>query len=1100
MSRTAKKAIEQDAQPQLIFDAKRDINPYWKSSLFSDVYLKNDVPVKYLSLWETDESFSSFYNGFIALCRATKHEKLEKKKEADTVKDWIVLVMDLLGWENNSERMQNSYIDNESFTIEEDGKKQTYRPDLLYFDKPVHKSFIQDQTDYKRKLKEVQNKRSGAKIVVEAKYWDRLSQIKPNSQNEKTEGDSASSMGPELQTLKYMEMLNHDFGILTDGKTWRLFHKELSQGIERRSYDFDLGNLRELALDIESHGNEERLKYYAKYFFHFFSKNSLIETDSDVKPFVHQIFEYSKKYAHSIEEDLKKRFILTMGITCNAIKESCDGLGEDFDLDTIRNVAESHLFNILFVKSCEVRRILPISSTKYLPYSLHEVVETMDVIGFNPSRHWDDYLIDFQRAFSKNSKKFDWDGFEIFNRFINLYEIIHDGTAKTKDFGFEIDGFKESIFSKQEWKFAKKHKISNRNMLEILFYLNFIESKFEGPDFQQIPYSYFTARQLGGIYESFLEYQLEFAETDMIFSKKQWKKANLKSDAVKKLKLLEHHKVAKGRLFFSPDNKDRKMTGAYYTPDHIVKYMVKSTLDPIIENRTAEEIVDLKICDPSMGSGHFLAGVIEYLVGEYRRKWVEENNDDLDEPEAVTTRRILENCIYGVDINPRAVKLAKMSLWLVSAFTGKKLEHLDDQIKCGNSLNENEFLWKEEFPGVFENGGFSTIIGNPPYVFTRGKKFSVEEKKYYKKFFSGQGKINLFSLFFEVSWKLVDERYGKVSFICPNGVLRTTSYTTLRKFILEECGVQQVCVPDHHVFEGVTTEALILVLDRDSDRKKVPVYSLSRELERSEINNVDLDSYTNNIELVFPINVDKKTQKIFDKMNSIGESLEHFTTYILEGIVTTKGKDQFIAKKKVNSKWQKFLEGKDLNRYSIDYQGRFIHYDRDILHRARNEEVFTAPEKVLIQRISGGSYPLKASYDDSQHYTYASINNILFKDEYRDWYLYLTAILNSKLFNYYYGMNFTNFSNLTVNIAGAFLEKLPMVFSDKHKLKIDRNVTKLISKHSEKAEAELNSLIYEIYGLSDAEVKIVNKFYDEVAKIKAKKKLKKEELKLEKAA
>jgi len=503
----AKKAKELDAQPQLIFDAKRDINPFWRSSLFSDVYLKNDVPREYKHLWDNDEigGFQNFYQGFVDLCIETEHEEFNKWKEADTVKNWIVHVMDLLGWENNSERRSNSYMDNESFTVVDNGRKQTFRPDLIYFDKPKHKSYTQKEKNIDRKISEAKNKRTGTKIIIEAKYWDRLSHMGEFSKKDTKLNDSASALGPELQTLKYMEIFDHDFGVLTDGKTWRLFHKALSQGMDRRSYDFDLGNLRELALDLSSYQNEEKFRHYAKYFYYFFAKEALIQQEeSKTVPFVHEVFEYSKKYAHSIEDDLKKRFIITMGKTCNAIKNSVLNKGEELDIDIIRNVSESHLFNILFVKSCEVRRILPISSTQYLRVSLHEVVETIDAMDFDPDKDWDDYLRDFKFMFGR---KFDWEGFEIFNRLVNLYEIVHDGTAKSKDFGFEIEGFKESIFTKQEWKFAKTHKISNRAMVDIVFNLNFIDSNFKGRKFQQIPYSYFTPRQLGSIYESFLEYR-----------------------------------------------------------------------------------------------------------------------------------------------------------------------------------------------------------------------------------------------------------------------------------------------------------------------------------------------------------------------------------------------------------------------------------------------------------------------------------------------------------------------------------------------------------------------------------------------------------------
>jgi hypothetical protein len=472
----AKKAEANPQQSELFFDSKQDLNPFWSSSLFSDVYLKNDLPREYKHIWENDEigGFYEFYQGFVDLCLETEHISFENLREADTVIKWIVPVMGLLGWENNSSKYQNSYIDNTSFTVSEGNKRQVYRPDLIYFEKPEFASYTQREKEPQAKLREARDKKTGAKIVVEAKYWDRLSATSDKFKSKEVD-DSASGLGPELQTLKYMELFNLDFGILTDGKTWKMFHKELSQGIDRRSYEFDLGNLRELALDIQSETNEQKFRSYAKYFYFFFSKPSIVaEERSKSTPFIYEILEYSKKYAHSIEEDLKKRFIVCMGLICNSLLKSANDAGTKVDLETIRNVAESHIFNILFTKSCEVRRILPIQSINYLKVSLHEVIEYLNEMNFDPSKNWDDYLRDFRYGEAFGGKKFSFEGHDIFNRFINLYEIVHSGTNKEKDFGFEIQGFKESIFSKEEWSFAKKHKICNKDMINILFNLNFI--------------------------------------------------------------------------------------------------------------------------------------------------------------------------------------------------------------------------------------------------------------------------------------------------------------------------------------------------------------------------------------------------------------------------------------------------------------------------------------------------------------------------------------------------------------------------------------------------------------------------------------------------
>lgn len=943
MSRnTAKKANELALQPELIFDAKRDINPFWRSSLFSDVYLKNDVPEEYKHLWGNDEigGFHDFYQGFVDLCVETEHEAFDKWKEADTVKNWIVHVMDLLGWENNSERRSNSYMDNESFTVVDNGRKQTFRPDLIYFDKPKHKSYTQKEKDIDRKLSEARNKRTGTKIVVEAKYWDRLSHMAEQSKKDAKVNDSASALGPELQTLKYMEIFDHDFGVLTDGKTWRLFHKELSQGMDRRSFDFDLGNLRELALDLDSYQNEEKFRHYAKYFYYFFAKESLIQSEElKTAPFVHEVFEYSKKYAHSIEEDLKKRFIISMGLICNAIHRNNN---ESLELDVIRNVCESHLFNILFVKSCEVRRILPINSTQYLRKSLHEIVETLDAMDFDPEKDIDDYLRDFRATFGK---KFDWDGYEIFNRIIGLYEIIHDGTAKSKDFGFEVDGFKESVFSKEEWKIAKNSKISNKDMVEVIFNLNFIESSFKGRKYQQIPYSYFTPRQLGSIYESFLEYQLEKAENDMIFNKGQWQEANLSSQKVKKLKLVDQQVAKKGCLFFSPNNKERKITGSYYTPDYIVELIIKESLEEKITSLTSEEILSVKVCDPAMGSGHFLSGALDYLVSEYRLKWSEENNDDIQESVEVTSRKILDSCLFGVDINPRAVKLAKMSLWLVTASAGKKLERLDDQLFTADSL---EIHKKTK---LFKNNFFA-IIGNPPY----GVEYTKEEREVlYDKFKTLDGKNDSFHMFLEkMGGEFDDMKEGALGFIVPNSVLLLDSFLKLREELVDKFDSLRVLDFKYQVFEDAHVDTCVLVFKKGRMKPELK-YSFIRDKKSLDTEKNDFESTKFISDSWRSSNTDSVITRwkstlgdYFDicqgtKAYEVGKGNPPQTREMLD----TR---HYTSLKKEKPSYRPFLYGSDIGQFKIIWKkGEYIQFGRNLA--APRAVKFHNQDRVVVQRI-----------------------------------------------------------------------------------------------------------------------------------------------------
>ena len=127
-----------------------------------------------------------------------------------------------------------------------------------------------------------------------------------------------------------------------------------------------------------------------------------------------------------------------------------------------------------------------------------------------------------------------------------------------------------------------------------------------------------------------------------------------------------------------------------------------------------------------------------------------------------TTKEILQNNIFGVDLNKESVEITKLSLWLKTADKNKTLATLENNIKCGNSLiddaeiaGELAFDWEKEFPQVFKNGGFDVVVGNPPYVFTRDNFSELEKSYYIKEYRSSTYKINTYILFMEKSFKLL---------------------------------------------------------------------------------------------------------------------------------------------------------------------------------------------------------------------------------------------------------------------------------------------------------------------------------------------------------
>ena len=200
----------------------------------------------------------------------------------------------------------------------------------------------------------------------------------------------------------------------------------------------------------------------------------------------------------------------------------------------------------------------------------------------------------------------------------------------------------------------------------------------------------------------------------------------------------------------------RKKDGIFYTPAYITKYIVENTLGKLCDDKktelgindekfseileqkrkgkTLEEarakidilkqyrefLLSLKICDPACGSGAFLNATLKFLKAEH--KLIDEMDKKLSKAEfefSYYDDKILENNIYGVDINGESVEIAKLALWLNTAQIGRKLSTLSNNIKRGNSLINSEFNWQEEFPEVFAKGGFDIIVGNPPYVFDR---------------------------------------------------------------------------------------------------------------------------------------------------------------------------------------------------------------------------------------------------------------------------------------------------------------------------------------------------------------------------------------------
>ena len=508
---------------------------------------------------------------------------------------------------------------------------------------------------------------------------------------------------------------------------------------------------------------------------------------------------------------------------------------------------------------------------------------------------------------------------------------------------------------------------------------------------------------------------------------------------------------------FDKQTSKRKKDGVFYTPKYITKYIVENTVGKLCEekkdeigfqeeeyfkgraNRPKKKITELvqllddyrswllqlTICDPACGSGAFLNQALDFLIKEHR--YIDELKAKILGGGIVFSdieTTILENNIYGVDLNEESVEIAKLSLWLRTAQPRRKLNDLSSNIKCGNSLIDSKavagnkaFDWKNAFKKVFVKGGFDVVIGNPPYVFARDN-FSQEIKDYYsKKYVSAEYQINLYLLFIERTIHLLknNANYG---LIIPNAWLMVDSAKGLRNLILDKCSINQIINLAGYSFEGVNVETIIIIASKISNKNASNTLSVllssGKEFRFSHLRKqVDFEKNEGKEFKVFSdeISVDL-TNKLKDK-SEVLDKLVHIKAG-LQAYEKNKGEPKQTAEDVKNRPYDfdykfdentyKYLEGKDVGRYFLNWSGQYLQYGKQ-LASPRTFNLFNG-EKIIIREITG-KFPksILATYNNGL-YLYNRSNIGIVKREETDISLkYILAILNSRLMSYYFLKN-----------------------------------------------------------------------------------------------
>ena len=589
--------------------------------------------------------------------------------ESQTEDDLIWPILEALGW-TESLRQQN---------LSPKGREDV--PDGILFENAEAKksanSFPEEWKRYEL-----------GSAVIESKRWARPLDRRSGRRGEET--------APSTQMLRYLRRIDDitngalRWGFLTNGSKWRLYFSG-ARSVSEQFFELDIATI----LDLPGHNdglfalNEADRRHWLKVFYLVFRRDAFVPAGADPRTFHEKALEEGKYYEERVAEDLSNKvFGEVFPDLVRAIVKAAPEAG----LQEVREAALILLYRLLFILYAEDRDLLPVKDTRYDDYGLRNKVR-----------------LDVQERKDKNDV-FSETAARYWGAMADLFIAIDQGDAS-----IGLPPYNGGLFDQERHAILTNIRIPDAVMARVIDALSF-EVTPEGRKY--INYRNLSVQQLGSIYERLLEYEVTRDGDD---------------------------------ITVQPNIFARKGSGSYYTPDDLVQLILTETLEPLVKERKrafrdkiaelrlgdlpdhrkigqlkrldpATALLDLKICDPAMGSGHFLVSLVDFMAdqviaamaeaeldapeewGDYisplgeridtirntilanadERDWTidEEQLDDRH----IIRRMVLKRCIYGVDKNPMAVELAKVALWLHTFTVGAPLSFLDHHLRCGDSL------------------------------------------------------------------------------------------------------------------------------------------------------------------------------------------------------------------------------------------------------------------------------------------------------------------------------------------------------------------------------------------------------------------------------
>lgn len=494
-----------------------------------------------------------------------------------------------------------------------------------------------------------------------------------------------SNKSPQDCLQQFLNTSHHQWAILINGKKVRLL-RDFYHSITKGFLEFDLESIFETANSeqfrvlfriLQSSRIENQ--YQGKQEIEYDEEGNPIEVEDNC--LLESFHKKSRETGVKVGNKLRDQVI-------EAIEKLGNGFAESLDPDEFQNgkvkgfYAEilNIIYRLLFLMFAEQKGWLPVRNSIYArTYSLNALREMAE-----------------RGNYSHDEEHDLWEGLKI------TFKLVANG-YKFKN-GDEINAFGGQLFSDKKITVIKDLSLKNKFLLDAIFRLSYF--KLDNLS-NRINYANLAIDELGSVYESLLDYEPKLAKEQTTLNKRE---------------------IKRGEFYLDDRGTDRKTTGSYYTDSRLVAQLIESALVPVINNaltnkHTIEEkeqaLLDLKVADIACGSGAFICAALEKMGEQLALIRMGDEERPTEDQLREAKRDVLLHCIYGVDLNPMALELAKFSLWITASLPDMPLTFLDHKLKCGNSLiGATPELIKKGIP----EEAFKPVGSDNPAICTELKK------------------------------------------------------------------------------------------------------------------------------------------------------------------------------------------------------------------------------------------------------------------------------------------------------------------------------------------------------------------------------------------